>query len=244
MTDVDKINAETAEPLMRAEDLRKQATEAKEGAQTKLETAQRVVQSLADSEDAQNVAEAAIASAQNNIESARRDLGQIETEMEVATSLSTETFDRTEELLRQQKSLQTVYIANENHVKSAQDAAESAMNKANKASADLYTLNSDFFQVSDSLEEKSGKIGSAKDRALDLHRRANNLSNSASSKLAKLLDMEKEYEENQRQLDSLSAQLTQLNCKMQIHLMVSIYIFTVILSLKILKLLIKVTYHF
>ena len=74
--------------------------------------------------------------------------------------------------------------------------------------------------MSDSLDQKSGKIGSAKDRALDLHRRANNLANSASSKLANLLDMEKEYEENQRQLDSLSSQLTQLNCKMQIHLMV------------------------
>jgi hypothetical protein len=77
--------------------------------------------------------------------------------------------------------------------------------------------------VSDSLDQKSGKIGSAKDRALDLHRRANNLANSASSKLANLLDMEKEYEENQRQLDSLSSQLTQLNCKMQIHLMVKLY---------------------
>ena len=77
--------------------------------------------------------------------------------------------------------------------------------------------------MSDSLDQKSGKIGSAKDRALDLHRRANNLANSASSKLANLLDMEKEYEENQRQLDSLSSQLTQLNCKMQIHLMVKSY---------------------
>ena len=67
--------------------------------------------------------------------------------MEVATELSTDTFARTEKLLTQQKSLQTVYIANENHVKSAQEAAESAMSKANKASADLYTLNSDFFQV-------------------------------------------------------------------------------------------------
>ena len=147
MTDVDKINAETAEPLMKAEEVKKLATDAKAEAESKLETAKRVVQSLSDSEDAQNVAEAAISSAQSNIASARRDLGQIETEMEVATELSTDTFARTEELLAQQKSLQTIYIANENHVKSAQEAAESAMSKANKASGDLYTLNSDFFQV-------------------------------------------------------------------------------------------------
>ena len=222
MTDVDKINAETAEPLMKAEELKRNAMEAKKEAEDKLETAQKVVKSLTDSEDAQNIAEAAIQSAQSDIAAARRDLGKIETEMEVATELSTDTFSKTEELLRRQKALQTVYIANENHVKSAQEAAESAMNKAKKASEDLYTLNSDFFQVSESLEQKVGKIGSAKDRALDLHNRANKLANSASSKLAKLLDMEKEYEENQRQLDTLSEQLTELNCKMQIHLTVNI----------------------
>ena len=34
----------------------------------------------------------------------------------------------------------------------------------------------------------------------------------------KLLDMEKEYEENERQLKNLSAELEKLNCEMQIHL--------------------------
>ena len=225
MTDVDKINAETAGPLIQAEDLKRQADKAKTAAAAKLETAENVVKSLADSEDAQNIAETAIASAQRDIATARRDLGQIETEMEAATTLSSETFARTESLLKEQKGLQTIYIANENHVKSAKAAAEMAMNKANKANSDLYKLNTDFFEVSSSLAQKSGKIGSAKDRALDLQKRANNLANSASSKLANLQDMEKEYEENQRQLDTLSSQLTELNCKMQIHLSVFIAFF-------------------
>ena len=224
VTDVEKINAETAGPLAQAEALKMDADNAKAAAAAKLATAENVVQFLANSEDAQNIAEGAIASAQRDIASARRDLGQIDTEMEVATRLGQETIQRTEELVKTQNSLQTIYIANENHVKSAQAAAEMAMNKASKANSDLYKLNSDFFDVSARLTEKSGKIGSAKDRAVDLQKRANNLANSASSKLANLQDMEKEYEENQRQLDTLSAQLTQLNCQMQIHLIVSIRI--------------------
>ena len=103
------------------------------------------------------------------------------------------------------------------------------MNKANKASSDLYKLNADFFNVSTSLTAKSDKIGRSKDRALDLQKRANNLANSASSKLASLLDMEKEYEDNQRQLDILSIRLIELNCKMQIHLLVSIFCFKAVL---------------
>ena len=220
VTDVEKINAQTAAPLLQAEELKRMADAAKNEAATKLETAEKVVKSLTDSADAQNVAEQAISSAQSDIAAARRDLGQIETEMEVATQLGEDTIRRTEELVKEQKSLQTIYIANENHVKSAQAAAELARNKAIKASNDLYKLNSDFETVSNSLTEKSATIGSAKDRALSLQKRANNLANSASSKLAKLEDMEKEYEENQRQLDLLSTQLTDLNCNMQIHLMV------------------------
>jgi len=220
VTDVDKINARTAEPLMRAEDLKTRANQTKAEAANKLKIAETVVKSLTDSEDAQNIAVEAIASAQRDIAAARRDLGQIETEMETATRLSQETFDRTGELLNEQTALQTIYIANENHVASAQKAADMASSKAEKAAQDLYVLNRDFGQVSASLKEKSGKIGSAKDRALDLQKRANNLAHSASSKLATLQDMETEYEENQRQLDALSSQLTELNCKMQTHLLV------------------------
>lgn len=186
VTDVDKINARTAEPLMRAEDLKRRANQTKAEAANKLKIAENVVKSLTDSENAQNIAVEAIASAQRDIAAARRDLGQIETEMETATRLSQETFNRTEELLSEQKKLQTVYIANENHVGSAQKAAKKASSNAEEAAQELYVLNRDFGKVSASLKEKSDKIGSAKGRALDLQKRANNLAHSASSKLATL----------------------------------------------------------
>lgn len=218
VTDVEKINAETEAPLAQARQLKADAELANKEASAKLATAENVVKFLASSEDAQNIAEEAIASAQRDIDAARRDLGTIQSEMETASRLSEETIRKTESLVAEQKSLQTVYITNEKDVKSAGTAAEAAREKAQNANSALQQLNLDFIKVSDSLDDKSRNIGSAKDRAMDLQRRANKLANSASSKLANLEDMEKEYEENQRQLDLLSSQLTQINCKMQIHL--------------------------
>merc|ERR1711997_457933 len=159
-------------------------------------------------------------SALADIASARKDLGFIQSEMEEATAVSDSTFDNTNLLMEKQKQLQTAFISNENHVKKAQAAAEGAKTQASKANADLYKLNSDFKVVSESLSNKEANIGSAKDRALSLQRRASTLSNSASQKLADLLDMEKQYEDNQKELEELSETLTQMNCQMQIHLKV------------------------
>merc|ERR1712027_162647 len=128
------------------------------------------------------------------------------------------TFDKTNELMEKQRQLQTAFISNENHVKKAQAAAEGAKTQASKANADLYKLNSDFKVVSESLSNKEANIGSAKDRALSLQRRASTLSNSASQKLADLLDMEKQYEKNQKELEELSETLQTMNCQMQIYL--------------------------
>merc|ERR1712066_669803 len=112
---------------------------------------------------------------------------------EEATSVSDATFDNTNELMERQRQLQTAFISNENHVKKAQAAAEGAKSQASQANSDLYKLNSDFKNVSESLSSKEANIGTAKDRALNLQRRASTLSNSASQKLSDLLDMEKQY---------------------------------------------------
>ena len=37
-----------------------------------------------------------------------------------------------------------------------------------------------------------------------------------------MTDMEKQYEDNQKELEELSAKLTNMNCQMQIHLKVNI----------------------
>ena len=221
VTDVDKINQETATPLQKAEDLKNRADLAKKDAEAQLARAENVTKSLGDAEEAQNAAEEAIQSALTDIASARKDLGFIQSEMEEATAVSDNTFENTNQLMEKQRQLQTAFISNENHVKKAQAAAEGAKSQASKANADLYKLNSDFKIVSESLSNKEENIGSAKDRALSLQRRASTLSNSASQKLADLLDMEKQYEKNQKELEELSETLKGMNCQMQIHLKVN-----------------------
>ncbi len=91
-----------------------------------------------------------------------------------------------QDLALRQKSLQTDYIKNENRVKSATDAALKAKSQADKANTELYQLNNGFKNVSGSLVEKTAKIGGAKDLAVDLQRRANELAASATNKLAYL----------------------------------------------------------
>merc|ERR1712241_943872 len=160
VTDVDKINQETATPLRNAEELKQRADQAKKDAEAQLKRAENVTKSLGDAEEAQNAAEEAIQSALADIASARKDLGFIQSEMEEATAVSDSTFDNTNLLIEKQKQLQTAFISNENHVKKAQAAAEGAKTQASKANADLYKLNSDFKVVSESLSNKGTNTGS------------------------------------------------------------------------------------
>jgi len=220
VTDVNKINADTEGPLDEAETLKNEADLARAAAAEQLARAVNVTNSLGQAETAQQEAQEAITQANTNIETARRDLAEIDSQMDVAVAVSTETFDKTKALLKRQKTLQTDYIANENHVKSAQQAAEKAKLQARRAGDDLYQLNTGFKNVSTNLASKTNSIGAAKDKAVDLQARANKLANSASNKLTNLYEMEKEYEVNEMQLKELSDQLLMLNCEMEVHLKV------------------------
>merc|ERR1719461_1736241 len=51
-------------------------------------------------------------------------------------------------------------------------------------------------------------------------KRANNLANFATNKISVIRDIEKEYEDNESELNKLSNQLISLNCEMMIHLQV------------------------
>merc|ERR1719150_2346400 len=92
VTDVDKINQETAGPLSKAEDLKVRADQARQDAEAQLARAENVTRSLGEAAEAQNVAEEAIQSALADIASAREDLGFIRSEMESATRVSDQTF--------------------------------------------------------------------------------------------------------------------------------------------------------
>ncbi|CAB4063911.1 LAMB1 [Lepeophtheirus salmonis] len=152
----------------------------------------------------QNKADIAIQEASEDIIAARSDLEKISDQMETAVGSADASFNGVSELAERQKNLQTVFIQNENHVNSAQNAAIQAKNQADSANAELYQLNKGF----------------KNDKAIDLQRRASELSTSASSKLGNLLDVEKEFERNEETLTQLNAELIRLNCEMMIHLQV------------------------
>lgn len=65
-------------------------------------------------------------------------------------------------------------------------AASAAKAKASSANSVLYQLNIEFKNVSAGLDEKTESIGEAKDSAVDLQRRANELATSATNKLSSI----------------------------------------------------------
>ncbi len=71
-------------------------------------------------------------------------------------------------------------------MKVAREVAAAAREVASGANAVLYKLNNEFKNVSTSLADKTGLIRGAKDLAIDLQRRANELATSATNKLASI----------------------------------------------------------
>jgi len=167
VTDVDKINKETAAPLARARNLKEKADNARESAATQLALANKVSKSLGEAEEAQNAADEAITSALSSITDARKDLGFIKSEMDDATALSDKTFKDTQALVERQKLLQAAYINNENHVKKAQTTAEAAKLQAKKANTDLYTLNKNYNAVSEDLTELNENMSHNKKKSFE-----------------------------------------------------------------------------
>ncbi len=145
---------------------------------------------------------------------------QISSNMDVAIQSSDKSVTDVTDLAARHQALQTDFIKNENRVNSAREASRSANGKASSANDVLYGLNNEFKNVSMALKSKSDVIGNGKDLAVDLQKRANELANSASNKLASISDVEKELEETERRLLSLSQELGSLNCEMMVHLQI------------------------
>lgn len=104
--------------------------------------------------------------------------------MDIAVNAADKLVFDVQDLALKQRNLQTKYIKNENRVTSATEAALKAKTQADKANTELYQLNSGFKSVIGVLESKTASIGGAKDLAVDLQRRANELAAQASNKLS------------------------------------------------------------
>merc|ERR1712141_683716 len=199
------------------------------------EVAENVTRSLSEAAVSQDAAEIAVTQTRQDIDSARSDLGQIQNDMSNAVGKADSLVYDVTELMAKQRKLQADYITNENRVKLATDAAIQAKTQADKANTELYQVNNGFRNVSGKLEIKGQSIGGAKDLALDLQKRANNLANFATNKISVirgklififksegkqsiscltffLTEIEKEYEDNESKFNEMSKQLINLNC--------------------------------
>lgn len=77
VTNVDDILEDTREPLRNAEELKYRADMVKTEAEKELEKAEKITKALSDAVEAQNIVSEAIVGAQENIDNARTDLGQV-----------------------------------------------------------------------------------------------------------------------------------------------------------------------
>jgi len=216
--DVDQILADTGDDVINAEKLKNDAEAVKTEAKTQLEIAEKIINELSKAAVSQDAAETAVGQTRTDIDSARTNLGQIQNDMETAVNAADTLVLAVSDLGMKQVNLQRDHIKNENRVNYATEAAMKAKAQADNANTELYHLNNGFKNVSEVLAEKTGTIGGAKDLAMDLQKRANDLAAQASNKLSFLSDVEYEFEENERKLNELSAQLMSLNCNMQLHL--------------------------
>ncbi len=186
VTNVDVILQNTRSDLSKAESVRASADAARDAAVSQLDRAETVTRALSEASEAQGGADEAVREAQADIDRARSDLGEVDGRMEEAEETANESVLGVADLAARSQPLQTDFIRNEARVKAAREAAAAAKVKASAANAVLYQLNNEFKNVSTSLADKTGLIGGAKDLAVDLQRRANELATSATNKLASI----------------------------------------------------------
>ena len=187
VSNVDQILEDTSSDLNRAEQLEKAAKDVREEAVKQLKQAEAVTLDLSKASEAQNDADQKIQTTQTDIDSARKDLATISFKMEEATAAADASVIDVKKLSERQEELQTKYIKNENRVKVAREAADGATKQATGANNDLYHLNTQFKNVSESLNGTSVSIGSAKVQALNLQERATRLANEFANKLSQLV---------------------------------------------------------
>ncbi len=172
--------------ISRAESVRAEASSARSEAEAQLAEAEKVTNALSEASEAQARADASVQAAQANIDQARKDLAMVDGKMDEAVSTADESVLGVAELAASSQPLQTDFMRNEVKVTAAREAAAKAKEKASAANAVLYQLNNAFKNVSATLDDKTRVIGGAKDLAVDLQKRANDLATSATNKLASI----------------------------------------------------------
>ncbi|XP_041851949.1 laminin subunit beta-1a [Melanotaenia boesemani] len=208
---VETILQQSADDILKAENLLDQARQVSEEASNVKDSAEKVKNALEEAQRAQIAASSAIQQAATNIQNTNELLSSVKSETdsaEVKLNNATQRLQKLEHdvtLLRDKadNATQSTTLTN-------QDAA-SVTKMANEVKKDLETeVMQKYSTVEQLIGQKAGGMVDAKKRAESLQKEAKELLLQASDKLQLLKDLEKSYEDNQRTLEVKAEQLVEL----------------------------------
>ncbi|XP_035224803.1 laminin subunit beta-1-like isoform X2 [Stegodyphus dumicola] len=220
LTNIDAILNATAGDLAEAQALKNRADRAKENAEAILDTAKQVLEALEEAREAQLRAQTAIEKANKDIEAADIDLGQIASETAAAQEIANKSVDDIAGMQDRLDRLKKKFTENERNAKKSAVEANVAGKLAEQAGRDAQELQEKYNETASALDDKAKVSGAAKERADRLRERAKKLAEDANGRLKELIDMEDEFDDNERRLKDFSKELDELNMEMEGHLVV------------------------
>nr|XP_015203458.1 PREDICTED: laminin subunit beta-2 isoform X1 [Lepisosteus oculatus] len=216
LSNVDAILEQTKDDVRKAEQLLQDARRARNRAETVKNTAETVKTALDDASRAQAEAEKAIQRAKTDLGQTENRLAEIQSETALSENNLKDAMDRLGTLGRQIDALKTKRANNSLVASRAEETATMARDKANEAKQILDgELNDKYKTVQDLVNMKGKTVQDAKKRAEMLRDEAKQLLKDAQDKLRRLGELERNYENNQKTLESKAKQLDGLEEKMR-----------------------------
>ncbi|MGH0162052.1 UNVERIFIED_CONTAM: hypothetical protein FKN15_042284 [Acipenser sinensis] len=216
LSNVDAILEQTNDDVRKAEQLLQDAKRARTRAESVKNTAETVKQALEDARRAQAAAEEAIQRAKSDIGQTEDRLAQIQSETAASEKNLNDAMDRLGLLGGQIEALKTKRANNSLVASRAEETATMARDKANEAKQLLDgELTDKYRTVQDLVDRKAKTVQEAKQKAEKLRDEAKKLLKEAQNKLQRLNDLEIDYEENEKTLESKARQLDGLEDKMR-----------------------------
>ncbi|KAG9345888.1 hypothetical protein JZ751_009044 [Albula glossodonta] len=211
LSDVEVILNQSAADIQRAENLLDQARKASKEATDARDTAMMVKEALEEAERAQNVVSEAIKQARNDIKGTQDLMASVESETAASEFRLNNATQRLQQLERDVSLLREKATSNALSADQTEKSTEATNQVAEQVKKELDTeLKEKYSSVEDLITQKAAGVADARKKAEQLQQEAQELLSQASSKLQRLKELERSYEENQKTLEDKASQLVEL----------------------------------
>ncbi|XP_058129242.1 laminin subunit beta-1 [Anopheles ziemanni] len=218
LVNVEAIIRNTETDLRRVELLKADAMDKKDRAEKVFSGVLNITKALDDADDAQKKARQSIKQANADIASAKIDLEEIEKETDDAQKRANTTANAVLTLQSRLEQLQKDNILNEHGAQEINNQAEVVKESANNAHERATQLKNDFKTANESLTVQARKSESARERAQNLLNRASKITVDTNTQLAELQNMDEVYKSNEKEIQTLEAELNDLTEKVSGYL--------------------------